>query len=273
MGLYEFVSRNDLIEPVADEIARGILRYDDDGKLRMRHINKQLPDNFWSHAAVDTERRCTVWLKYYFLRYGIISRNCFNCWKTVCRPKTITQLFAIEELQKEIYEKHGYPGKCGLETRGYGKYKGPYASFWYNPLEGGLVEARRRTRVIERLIHEEIGPDIPVILKRACTEMEEKAGPSNHWVYPEDQHEYEDKLDDFFGLITYEAVPQELMKIHRHKKWLEHGFENQDPDVANYVDHFPESFGITKTIDYYHDEPKMAGGIVKGGQLGSTSEV
>ena len=272
MGLYNYVARNDLIAPVADEISRGILRYDDDGKLRMRHINKQLPDNFWSHAEVDTERRCTVWLKYYFLRYGIISRNCFNCWKTVCRPKTITQLLAMEKLQKELYEEHGFPGKCGLETRAYGSYKGPYAAFWYNPIGDGLVEARRRTKLIEKAVHEEIGL-LDVILKRACTEMEEKAGPSNLWIYPEEQHEYEERLDDFFGFVTYEAVPHENVKIHRHKKWLEWGFQKGDPDVANYVDHFPEDFGIIRTVDYYHEEPKMSGGIVKGGQLGSTSEV
>ena len=272
MGLYEYVTNNALIEPVADQIANGILRYDDDGKLRMRNINKQLPDNSWSFAAVDTERSCTVWLKYYFFRYGIISRNCFNCWKTVCRPKTITQLFAMEELQKDIYEKFGYPAKCGIEERAIGKYKGPYASFWYNPITGGLVEARRRTKIVEEIIHKEIG-DLPVILKRACTEMEEKAGPSHLWVYPKEQHDYEDKLDDLFGFITYDNVSQDLMKIRKHKKWLEHGFENQDADVANYVEHFPESFGITRTTDYYHDEPKLASGIVKGGKLGSTSEV
>lgn len=270
MSLYEHVVKWDLITPIADELARGVLEYCDDGKVRMRNINKQVPDSFWIHAAVDTERRCTVWLKYYFLRYGIISRNCFNCWKTVCRPETITQLFAMEKLQEEIYELHGYPGKCGLETRAYGSYKGPYAAFWYNPIDGGLVEARRRTKILKKMVHEKIG-DIPVILKRACTEMEEKVGPSCDWIYHKDQDPYEDALDNFFGLVTYENVRHEDMRIYRHRKWLEWGFEKGDPDVANYVDKFPDSFGITKTVDYFSSSPKIVSGQVKGGDLGKTS--
>ena len=268
MGMYNQLADWDLLDPIAEQLDKGILELSKSGKIRQKQVYFNKPTGPWIHSQIDERRACYLWLRYYFFTYGIISRNCFNCWKTVCRPDTIDQLFAMEQLQKEMYEKHGYPSKCGIEKRPYGSYKGPYAAFWYNPIDGGLVEARRRTKVIEKRVHEEIG-DLPVILKRACTEMEEKHGPSNEWVYREDQHLFEDALDDMFEFKTYPFESVDAVRMHVHKSWIEWGFERGDPTVAKYVDNFPEDFGITRTIDYHKGDPKIASGIVKGGRLGS----
>ena len=275
MSVYEEMVKWDVIEPIEDKLFSGEfhLKLDEDGKERITipHIVDQNPKSPWIFAGVDTERICLTWFQIYFNTYGIISRNCFNCWKTVCRPQTIDQLFAMEKLQDKLLDEHGFKGKCGLEKRPYGSYKGLYAAFWYNPEgSGGLVEARKRTKIIEEAVHEEIGP-LPVILKRACTEMEERAGRSNDWVYPKEQDKFEDKLDELFDVYSAGILQTPLIKNHIRRSWLEWGFERGDEEVAKYVDSFPEGFGTTKTVDYFHSNPVICSGQVRRGKLGKST--
>jgi len=222
----------------------------------------------WIHSGTDLQRLCLLWNKVYYAKYGLISRNCFNCWKTVCGIDSINHLFMMQLVQRDLFEEFEYIGKCGAEMRPEGRPHHIYFAVWYNRLTEGLVEARLRTKRIEERVHKDISPNLEVNLKRACTHMEQRAGRSHTWKYPKEQHLFEDQLDDLFDIGRAVSTQSDVLKRHIHRTWLEHGLQSRDPDIQRYVDKYPEGFGLVPMDDYYHNSPNLESGIVKEGKLG-----
>jgi len=263
MGLYEELKSKNYVEVMLNDIARGNYAVAEDDSLKQPK-ERMIPklDSPWIWSGFDKVRLCTAWQGIYFSKYKFISRNCFHCWKIVLRLDKITTLFKVLELQTKMNKENPdrYFGKCGLETRPYATYKGRYAAFWYCSMEegDGLEEAIQLAREVEDRVQKDIATGLRVILKRACTEMEERFGPSNLWNYAESHHEVEDKLDELIDIAAYERLPQPKWLVEHIKTvWIERAFETNDKSVKEMVDHFPASFGIAPTVDYYRGKPKI----------------
>lgn len=254
---YERLCQDDLITPIAEDINAGVFRVTKDWKLAHRIEDLPSIKTPWIFSGTDTGRCCKRWMLY-FSKYGIISRNCFNCWKTVTRPRNVNELFKLLDLQTKLKDE-GQNSKCGIERRPVASWKNFYGGFWYNPLEDGLEGARENTKKIVEAIRNEIAEDFPVILKRACTEMELAAGPSNEWTLPAWQKGKEDAMDALFEIPEPNNYQPFWVKNYIKRQWLEYAFENQDSYAKEFVKNFPEDFGVKPDLlDYYKGRPLLA---------------
>lgn len=197
--------------------------------------------------GVDS-RSCRKWNRVYFNLYGIIPRGCFNCFKVVVRPQTVKDLLKVRKIQKRL----GLAAKCGMEQRPELQVKGLYSGYWYCPIDEGLEGARKVHKIVEREILKELGFQTPVILKRACTEMEEAVGPTDQWEYPEIQRKFETQLDEIWEIVEENRTQPEFLKLHIIKGWIEHAWirRNLDPTAEEFIAEPEVTFRSVKTVTY-----------------------
>lgn len=266
MGLYEEIKDYDLLVPaVCREIEKGSLRFEEDGKIHQVQKSGFEPESPWLFVGDHAGRHCRKWMLIYFNLYGIISRNCFNCWKVVVRPKSLEDLVKLRKLQKKL----NLSGKCGVEQREENRYKGWYEGFWYCSLDGGLEGARRYHKGLELEVKNELGFQNNVILKRACTEMENRVGPSDKWAYPKVQDAVEDALDELFVIDHAVTKQPELLKLHIIRRWIEYAWSVGDETVRKFSENQDLSYGVIPTVTYQERkglEPEQPARESKGSQ-------
>jgi len=129
-------------------------------------------------------------------------------------------------------------------------HKGPYSAVWYASMDGGLEGARELHKKVERMVHEEVGFQTPVVLKRACNAMEESVGPSERWVFPQVQHKVEDYLDEVFEVMEPLPVQPGFLKVHILKEWIEYAWENRDSTVKECFRDAERELGLVPTSTY-----------------------
>lgn len=102
-----------------------------------------------------------------FNNFGAIPEYCFDCCKVLVEPRTVLELFKL----LMIFDRLDLPGnntrKCICETRDF--CSGAYKGFLYCR---GIDEAVAVGDRVRELIGNEISPDIPVVVKRGCSEFE-----------------------------------------------------------------------------------------------------
>lgn len=249
MKLHNKLRMADVIGPVSHLIGD---RYvvTPEGKIEPIIMKGSVRVGPWINVRPCPERHCELWTNIYFKYYRIISRNCFNCFKVVARPSGFEEAKAMLELQRKM----GYPSKTGIERRANSKHKGLYVSFWYCPL-GDLDRAKELHKEIELRVKREFGIQKHVILKRGCTEMEDAAGPSHEWKFPEEQHFMEDLLDATWNLPKLLIVEPSVVITHTLRLWIEHSIRGRDKEVEPYTDG-PSSLGVVPTTTY-HDIDRL----------------
>ena len=259
MGLYEGLKEVDVIGPVRDYMKEAGFILTTEGKIVPTvpiHFSVGTP---WLNARVDPERECSKWLGIYFSRYGIVPRRCFGCLKIFCKPRTLKELFAVRELQLKMAED-GIACKCGIERRPWATPGGFYSAFWYTPLQKpgepfeDVVERGIALRkLVEKEVHQNVSETLEVKRKRACTEMELEAGPTDTWVYPEEQNRFEDLLDATWDLPVLPEPECKAQEVGILVQWIEHAFAHNDPTVKEYCDSL-ESFGYRGLVTYGDDQ-------------------
>jgi len=253
MSLYEEIKSVDIVTPILQELETGELLVTEEGRIEFGKLKLSSPSVPYVFAGKE-DRHCRLWSKFYFGRYGIIPKPCFNCWKVVVKPRTFEELFKLMELQRKL----SLHAKCGIERRPYNSYKGPYAGYFYTPID--VEEPYKKGLALLSLVREEvktnINEEVPVILKRGCTEMENVGGPSNDWAYPKQQERFEELLNSVYKVKLADLYQAPFVVNHIIRLWLEHSFRQGDESIKKYVDGFPESFGVTKTITY-EEESKI----------------
>jgi len=145
---------------------------DNDDKLRPM-VKTKTWDTPWIYVRPSPTRSCNFWHEIIFKVFGLFPIGCLDCWKVVIRPRTLKELFMLLD-----YERNEFDGdcKCGIEVRPY--VHGNYGGYNYNnSLEEGINSYHRIRSDMNRII----SPDVPVILKRACTEFELEFGDSDKW--------------------------------------------------------------------------------------------
>lgn len=242
--MYEELRSDDILTPtIVGMIKSGMLTIRGDKIEEIVPIGLEV-DAPWIYEVGEDWRKCRRWNKIYFRAYGMISRNCFNCWKIVCRPKTLKELMTVRKIQKRMR----LSSKCGAEEREGSKHKGLYAAFWYCPPD--LEEAKKLFKKVELEIKREVGFQTPVILKRACTEMEEAAGPSDKWFFPRVQHSVENYLDGIFVIHEVSPKQPDFLKIHIMKEWIEYARRNRDLTHKDFCKVPELAFGGSRTATF-----------------------
>jgi hypothetical protein len=138
-----------------------------DRKISLQ-IAKGIPPNRWEGApAAGCIRHMAV-----FNAFGAIPKYCFECYKVVIAPRTIVELFKLLMSYKKLKLPNDNTRKCMVETRNYSS--GSYKGFVYCR---GMEDGNEVYRIVRQTVSEDISPEIPVILKRGCSEYGQ--------VYPE----------------------------------------------------------------------------------------
>ena len=185
----------------------------------------------WNHVNHLHTKRCAIDHGLKFDVLGYIPPKCQECWKVVVGPRTLKELFALLEVEKGINEA----SKCGIELRYYTpRWYGGY--FYTNSLE----EGRERYEQVRKAVDEHISSDVPIILKRACTEYELCQGPSPAWHMTSAQWKMEEELEALVDQIV--PIQKGQTKFVEHmifSNWIEWAWKNQDPTVSEYIGDLP----------------------------------
>lgn len=228
------------------------VEFDENCKFKEKHrMIKDSPWIFNKEISVGDRilEGCTEYHKYFSgngAAIGFIHSYCHDCYKVVVKPRTVTQLFQLCDLQKEM----GHPAKCGIEIRKFVPCL--YGGYFYNR---SLDAGRECLRKVKKAVRTQIDPSMGVILKRGCTEFEMRFGPSDKWkVLPEQL-----KFEEAFREVYVKDMPNSMempdyLKSHIKTRWLHWAAQHYD---KTYKD-FTNGISLIGECDYvtYHKEGK-----------------
>lgn len=185
-----------------------------DGKFKMAKVQQPF-DTPWLHNNVpipgifEEGADCgllTIYHNHVFQQKSAHS-FCMECYKVVVVPETLAQVHKIAEWQHSL----GIPCKVGAERRNYVQRK--WGAYFYCR---GVEQGKERYKMVREWVDENIGEDIKVFLKRACTEFEQNLGDSNNWT----KVEYQDEIElEALKVIEYDMVPCNQGDAIQHHVW------------------------------------------------------
>jgi len=174
------------------DIERGIARFlqiakgyylDRDGVVKPEPtLELVIENNPWIYFGKAKGMPCLMRHALYFNAFGVIQEYCVkNCWKTVIKPLTLSDLFKVND----YLQATDITSKCGLDLRPFtfGSYLGVIYSETHN-------EAKKKEEVAKATF-----PELDVFTKKGCTEFENRLS-SKFWNVTEDQIELENKLKE-----------------------------------------------------------------------------
>lgn len=185
-------------------------------------------DTNWLFAGhTVAQRDCYLWHTIMFNFFDLVPKFCkFNCWKVVVKPRTFAEAWQFYNLLSASATINGdlcdLQGKCGIDSRFY--TNSPWGGFVYCTTK---EEALEKYLIVQQMINSYIpdGGNIPIIVKRSCTEFERKYGATDgeFWshITPE-EHEMEARLRDIFVGHWSPSVQPDWLKnktIYKWAKW------------------------------------------------------
>jgi hypothetical protein len=245
---YEYVMAHDFIEYTRPMWSQGGFKLrESDGKLEG---NPQMAiEGPWHYIKHKWDFDCFTWHHVIFDYLGkkavlgkpFVPSECHQCFKVVVRPKTLKQLFALEALQTRLNR----PSKCGIEVRD--TVHGLYGGYFYNK---GLEEGLARYKEVRKAIDEDpmLGWEVPVILKRGCTEFELACGPSDKWEISPEQLKLEQLIKQNLAHDDVERKQPDSVVKHCHRRWIEFAYAHGDSTYAEFTNGNP----LTPPVVTYH---------------------
>ena len=204
----------------------------------------------WVFTHQDTRKKfCAHWNNVYCLTFNHIPTYCrFQCWKVVIKPRNLKETF----LCHEIMVKMQHPGKIGMDLRNY--TYGAWAGFFYN-------ESLEQGREIYKIARELIPDEIPVILKRGCTEMERMV-PSPLWDnVSKEEVEFEERLNDIFSFDELNFSQADWLQSEIKERWIEYAIQIGDPTAREMAEKYSDDPNIwekltVNSITYHDSDPR-----------------
>jgi len=240
-GVYKAIQGRDIVDILEPLFKTGW--YIDIKTQKFKCQPAILPSGPWIYVNPHPDLHCDF-DTYLFNALGFLPRRCRECYKVVIRPKTVAQLIRLYELMNTEFVKRGLHCKCGVEERVY--VHANYGGYQYNR---GLKEGKKSYKTIRDLVDVFVGSDVGVILKRGCTEMELKTGPSKQYVVPEWADELEDKVMEVIELPSRKVSTPKYIADHTIRKWLEFAWDRGDATCLEFSDGKPI---FPNKIDTYH---------------------
>lgn len=197
----------------------------------------------WLHMKQAHKKRCGLDSHVIFQNYGFITQRCQECWKIVVAPRTLTELFKLKEIEDDL----GLPAKCGIEVREHTPRM--YGGYFYTC---SLEEGRDVYQIVRKAISEGISPDVSVILKRGCTEMEMEVGPSPFWVVTKENRELEEIIEERVEDTSISFCnPPDYMVAHIKQSWAHWAYAHGDETYLEYTDGQPL---YPETVKYHEGD-------------------
>lgn len=190
----------------------------------------------WHHVRHAIGLNCFLWHQLMFLNIfpripngnKWVPSDCHNCFKVVVRPQSLVGLHALLNLQKQL----DYPSKCGAEVRP--TVHGLYGGYFYN---WSLEEGKEKWKLVRDAVNKtsHLGPETPVILKRACTEYEMRIPNSDKWQVYDDQIKAEAVIKNLIHQELDYPKQSDHQLIAVHKMWIEWAFQSGDPTYKEFT--------------------------------------
>lgn len=163
------------------------------GSLRLESNKRPTLD--WINVPNGPTLGCDFW-KHFIFRYAYsksaVPHGCKECYKVKVEPRTLRELVAGWEVAKHIECR----SKWGIDF--FNPFSSSvYAGFFFVP---GLEAARITFKVVRDVFNSEpkLGPDIPITIKRGCSEYEALLGPSDRYQFTDEMAEVEAYLKSRF---------------------------------------------------------------------------
>ena len=139
-------------------------------------------------------------------------------------------IFQNYQYQKELRRA----SKSGIELRPF--VCGNYGSYFYN-------DSKEEGLDIKDVVKKDF-PDLPVILKRGCTEFEMAYGPSDRWGHTVQSQELEEILDATLMEVGWDGKPKKMnnqnsphyVMEHTKRGWVDFAYDRGDLTYKNYTD-------------------------------------
>lgn len=151
--------------------------------------------------------------------------TCRNCFKVKFQPRTMREHIALYELLKG--ESNTY--KIGTEFEN--RYSsGIYAAYIYADGLGEArgIYARYRDTVAS---HPNLGPALPMLIKRGCTLYEVHCGPSNAYTFDSALNGVEAYLMDRITLAVPTALPRPVVLMN----WMQVAYQSGDDTYLDFT--------------------------------------
>lgn len=144
----------------------------------------------WIKVIRDRKRPCKFQMVLFehVYRRQRVPAGCEVCFKVKVVPRTLRQLMAVYETGEQL----PYTYKCGLDAASQ-VTSGIYGAYFFLD---GLPAAREAYAQVRKAVdaHPKLGPEVPVFIKRGCTEFEIHCGPSDQYTFSDETREIEAKL-------------------------------------------------------------------------------
>lgn len=255
-NLYLRLSSIDITTRILPLLRNGtFIRRPTDGKFVYK--NPVMPFNApWCYTRTDSKARCGLYHQIFFNCYGHIHSYCRECYKVVIRPRNLVQMFDWYEVQRTIIDS---PCKLGLERRdSVGALYGAY--HYFRGKEAGI----KGYQELKKLVAEHLSADVPILLKRYCTEFEitdsgHKPSDKTPDATPAEK-EWEQWVISHFGESEGIAgavgggYPTDAI-AHVMREWIHYAYKNGDltyKEFTNGDSLFPAY------VTYHQEEPKDA---------------
>jgi len=194
------VEGRSVAESLSEAVSAGSLRPQDAGTWLRPHGEATPSD--WIREKRDASRNCRFYMGVMFnhvYRKRQVPAGCASCFKVKVVPRTLQELVALRDVGHAL----PYTYKCGVEAAA--TYtSGIYGGYFYL---NGLDAARAAHDLIRDAVdrHAKLGSDVPVFIKRGCTEYEVHCGPSDRYTFQPEQAALEAAL---LGRIHLERSPE-----------------------------------------------------------------
>lgn len=220
LTMVEEIVSGDLIAPMvkAGKIPGTYIIDGATGKIVDSPIRFPLVDPPWIYTNNDWNRNCG-WLRDLFEAYHFIPRKCMNCWKVVVIPRTFKELMELYRIQAAMAKQNPYCwSKCGLELRDQATRK--YGGYFYN---NSKAEGLNKLDQVRAAVYKYISPDVPVFLKRSCSEFEWEFGDTPNWDTTIKQpwwEPLEDAINEISAVTPAGYHQPEIIKRHVIATWI-----------------------------------------------------
>lgn len=212
----------------------------DDGKI---HKTEEYKDNPatpptipWMFVSNPRGLHCDWWRTIVDM-FNFIPSGCRCCWKVVVRPRTLAELMQLWEMQKAmVKEDPTCFCKCGIEKRSY--VFGNYGGYFYNRSK---EEGLKRKKMVREWVDKWISPDVSVTLKRGCTEIEMKFGPSDGEAYEESEESkwWEAQIKEGCKMVPWKYKQPPAMQYKVIREWIKYAWSIGDPTVFSFTEGKP----------------------------------
>lgn len=188
---------------------------DDFGVYKPESTREQVISGYpWVFFGDAASMPCRLWHSLYFNSFGFIHSVCAtSCFKTCIVPKTVKELFLIND----YLEENDFHSKCGTDLR-------PYThNLYLGVIYSDCLETAKEE---EKKIKSDL--DLKIFTKKGCTEFENRLS-SNLWVVTPVQLATEAQLEiDVDHSWAKEFKQSEWMKQSIRTSWVQMAYSAGD---------------------------------------------